>query len=609
MVSLLFIYSKGVEMLHHVKKIPVILLAAFLLLTLSAFQAQTAPTPAPGGLLQYTSQSDFESAFPLLPKEDFEESPIADGAFAFCTGPIDTTTNQPGCFVPGDILPGISFDNTTHSLWVLGTGYAALTTLSVTFGGGASPLSISFSSNDVHAVGMDLITFNGTDTYTVEVYGAGNVLLSTITTGAISTSGTFFGVFSPQPITKITLLTAIDEVIDNIQFGTKTTSDVTFYTNQATFETAHPGLPVEDFEESPVADGTLVAFPQPLNKTTNAPGAFAPGDILDDINIQTITDTGVATALQVVGDNYLASMGNPSKVVCDGPTGTDLQVMFINQTATELEIDTYAIGMDLWQWAPSVSPPLNGIVAVYDILGRLLGTTTVSVSAGQGNFVGMSSNEVIFYITFQLSGSPSECIDNIQYGGSVDGLTFYRTEDDFKKARSNLPMEDFSESPVPDNTPQLCSEPIDSATNEAGCFAPGDILPNISFQTESSLHPACPTCMILYGPNIPPLMNTSPLLLVPSPDNLEIAFSGKKIHFTGMELYLALISIYGPNDTLLGTSIRYPAVAALGFWGVKSTKPISRITISGGAQYLSEVSFGGKFPWPLFIPKKKLPNP
>ncbi len=36
-------------MLHHVKKIPVILLAAFLLLTLSAFQAESAPTITTGG--------------------------------------------------------------------------------------------------------------------------------------------------------------------------------------------------------------------------------------------------------------------------------------------------------------------------------------------------------------------------------------------------------------------------------------------------------------------------------------------------------------------------------------------------------------------------------
>lgn len=592
-------------MIQRLKITTILVGCSLLLLIVAAFQANAAPTPTTNGLLQFTSQSDFESAFPGLPKEDFEESPIGSGLVDICTGPIDNTTNQPpNCFVPWDILDGLSIDSDPgHQPRIVGIGYASLTTTSVTLASHplSDILSISFSGPEIYAVGMDLAAGTAGGTYQVKVYGAGNTLLETITSPAATTSGVFFGLYSPQPITKITLDNGINEFVDNIQFG-GTASTLTFYTDQSTFEAAHPGLPVEDFEESPVADTTLVVFAQPLDKTTNAPGAFVPGDILDDLHIQTITSTATATALQVVGDNFLGSMGNSSKVVCDGPGGTDLDVRFFNQTASEVEIDTYAVGMDLWQWAPAVSLPRNSVVVVYDMLGRILGTTTVSIAAGQGNFFGVSSNQVIIKITFQLLGPDTECIDNIQYGGSVEGLTFYRTKDDFKKARSNLPVEDFSESPVPDATPVACSEPIDSTTNEAGCFAPGDILPNITFQTENSLNPACPNCLVVYGANMPTVGNTTPMITVSPPDLLELAFSGKNVHFTGLSMYsINIFSIYGPNDTLLGTSIRYPAVPPLlGFWGVESTKPISRITIWGGPALVNEVMFGGKFPWSMY---------
>ena len=60
------------------KKTPVILLTATLLLTLSAFHAYAARSVTTGKLLLYSSQAEFETDYPGLPVEDFEESGVPD---------------------------------------------------------------------------------------------------------------------------------------------------------------------------------------------------------------------------------------------------------------------------------------------------------------------------------------------------------------------------------------------------------------------------------------------------------------------------------------------------------------------------------------------------
>ena len=439
----------------------------------------------------------------------------------------------------------------------------------------------------------------------VKVSGVGSVLLDTITSSAVSTSGTFFGVYSSLPITNITLNNVSWEIVDNIQFGGSELA-VNFYSDQTTFENAHPGLSREDFEESPVNSGLSVAFPEPLDYATNAPGAFSPGDILNDVHVRTISTPSPLTALEVLG---VGSTGNSSKLVCShNTTADDLQVYLYDQTAGEYEVDTYAVGMDLMQLVPSGQPPQDAVLAVYGYSGRLLGTTRMSILAGQENFIGIDSKQPVYRITFQFVDAYHECIDNIQFGGSLAGMNFYTSEEDFRKTRSNLPREDFSESPVADNTTQICNEPINSATSQTGCFAPGDILPGISFQTENSHNGACPACMNLAGANIPLFNNATPMLTVFTPDQLEISFSkNQKVHFAGMNLFYStvIISLYGLDDVLLGTAVNSRPSPALGFWGVKTDEPISRITFSGPQPYLDEIMFGGKFPWSMFLPAIK----
>lgn len=592
----------------YLKSTSCLLAGIFFLITLFTFQVH-AVNLTPNGLFAYTSQSTFESAFPDLAKEDFEESTIGDTSGAPFPKPLNSSTGN-AYFSPGDILDGLNITtegiaNPGFELAIAGGNFPTWnnTSKAVSNANLLNLFTVEFSGSAVNAVGMDLVFLSTTGDCVIKIYTNGDMLIETVTQ-ALAITPSFFGIYSTQPITKITLTKTPNDnkvMVDNIQFGT-VSSLLTFYTDQNGFEAAHPGLPVEDFEESPVAPTTRVEFSAPLDKKTDIPGVFSPGDILDDIHIRPIITTTPATALQVVGVNYASSMGNSSKLVCQGAGGSDLDVGFYNETASGYELDTYAVGMDLMQYAPAGNLPQDAVVAVYDLSNKLLGSTTVSVLAGQENFIGVDSIEPMVKITIQFTGSspPNECVDNIQVGVSPPAsLTFYSTEADFKKARSGLSKEDFAESPVPENTLQVCNEPIDSTTNETGCFAPGDILPNITFQTENSLLAACPACLNFYGANTS-LGNTTPILNVPPPDKLELAFSGKMVHYAGINMYsLALISIYDLNDTLLGSAVHYPLTIDLGFWGVKSAEPIGRITLWGGG-YLSEVIFGGKFPWTMY---------
>ena len=582
--------------------------------TVSAFQVYGAPTVTPGGLLLFSTHSEFEQALPGLPLEDFEESTIGDTSAGTLVRPLDSSTSN-AYFSAGDIQDGLTITasgtlSPGSELVIAGGNHLTWnnTSKAISNNNLFNLFTIEFSDPDVNAVGMDLVFITSTGNAEMKIYTTGDTLIDTVIY-ALGATPTFFGIYSVQPITKITMTKTPNDnwvSIDNIQFGA-VTSNLTFYTDQTAFEAAYPGLPVEDFEESPVAPGSQVIFGEPLENITNAPGAFAPGDIMDDIHVKTVFTATPSTALNVLGENYASLMGNPSKLVCSSAgLHDDLQIMLYNLTASGVEIDTYALGMDLMQWHPSTYPPADCVIAVYDITGRLLGSTKMAVLAGKENFIGVFSKQPFLKVTMQFTGDDHECVDNIQFGGSPRGLTFYSTEADFTKARNNLPKEDFSKSPVTaTGPPLLCDEPIDSTTNQAGCFSPGDILPNITFQTEESLSPFCPNCLGLYGPNTGILGNATPFLAVNPPDLLEISFSGQRVHYAGMNLYLiTLVSIYGPDDTLLGTTISYPAAPIFTFKGVRSFEPISRITITGvsGPSVLDYIMFGGKFPWAMYQP-------
>ncbi|HBI16484.1 MAG TPA: hypothetical protein DDY20_13430 [Desulfobulbaceae bacterium] len=291
-------------------------------------------------------------------------------------------------------------------------------------------------------------------------------------------------------------------------------------------------------------------------------------------------------------------MANASKMVCSTRLGDNLMTLFSGFNA-------YAVGMDLMPVIPSGTANQTAFIAVYGRGGRILGTTTISLASTLETFLGLDSKHLILGASVTIFNTPRyECIDNIQFGGFPKDLIFYQTETAFRNATGTLLLEDFSQGQVPDNMDNVCNEPIDSSTNQPGCFWAGDILPGISFQTENSLDPACPACMYVLGRNWGGYGNTTPMIYAstPDPDMLEVSFSGRRVNFVGMKLgVIAVIFVYGTDGTLLGSAVNnFPPVSPLDFWGVASRKPIGRITIYGAI--LDDIMFGARFPWPMFLP-------
>ncbi len=172
----------------------------------------------------YTDRPTFNALFPGLPLEDFEEGIVSPGGVGGCSAPIDENTNN-GCFVPGDILPGIAFsDNPGPSgdgIALVGAGFGGAPSKRIVANYFAETFDIFFPNNDVYLAGMDLACYFGADTVNINIYGTGGALIGT-TTGSCTPGGSsFWGVSSDQYITRINISSPAGQAegVDNIAFG------------------------------------------------------------------------------------------------------------------------------------------------------------------------------------------------------------------------------------------------------------------------------------------------------------------------------------------------------------------------------------------------------
>jgi subtilisin-like proprotein convertase family protein len=190
------------------------------------------PTDTISNVLYYKDRALFDSVFPGLPVEDFENGLWADAGVTSCPAPFDALTNNT-CFAPGGILPGIRFqDNPLNESG--GGSPNGLVGVGAGIYGSISKNIVANSFNDsfeiyfdppVNAVGMDVTHFTLNDV-AVQI-----VLYDAIVNAPIATSsviarndGSFWGVYSPVPIGRIELhshLRSIDgaEGVDNVAFG------------------------------------------------------------------------------------------------------------------------------------------------------------------------------------------------------------------------------------------------------------------------------------------------------------------------------------------------------------------------------------------------------
>lgn len=192
--------------------------------------APVPPSPIGRGTLTiFTSRGTFQSAFPGLPLEDFEEGNAPGGNFSVCDAPLDASGDAACGFNPGDILPGVAFQDSpgpdAAAMILLGAG-AALNASQVLI---SNTFSDSFEivfDPPVTAVGMDLhstpaLGQGPPDIISIQVFDSANALIGSDPTADASGAGNFWGVSSTTPIARISMLSTNNraEGVDNIEFA------------------------------------------------------------------------------------------------------------------------------------------------------------------------------------------------------------------------------------------------------------------------------------------------------------------------------------------------------------------------------------------------------
>jgi len=188
--------------------------------------------------------------------------------------------------------------------------------------------------------------------------------------------------------------------------GPQPTAQV-YYNDRAIFDTDAGPLPIEDFEASSAAPGTINGMDAPLDEFTNN-AFFAPGDILPGIRIQDNPgpDAAGLVALGVGGG------GCPTLTVSTNTFVDSCDIWFDNPA-----VPVFAIGMDVQTYIAAGTVDIQ----IFGIGGVLLDTVSVP-GDNTGVFWGVISDEQIESINmYEQAGAAVECGDNIAFGEPLRG--------------------------------------------------------------------------------------------------------------------------------------------------------------------------------------------
>lgn len=195
----------------------------------------------PTDLEFFYSADDFPCS--NLPTEDFEEGNSGTTSPDF----IDENTDT-GMFSPGDILPGVSIHTMNNSgatdanFYLTDPTGTASKVLFVNYF--VDYMIIDFTTDDVTDVNMDVFSIWGESEIIIEVFGSSGSLGITSVYGTLS--GTYWGVKSNEPITRITLYSLSNQAegIDNLSFGTCNDFDGDGVLNE---NDAHPNSDMSEY--------------------------------------------------------------------------------------------------------------------------------------------------------------------------------------------------------------------------------------------------------------------------------------------------------------------------------------------------------------------------
>jgi hypothetical protein len=367
----------------------------------------------------YGDRSQFDAQFPGLPLEDFENGQWGDGGFKSCPAPWDASTNN-ACFAPGGLLPGVSFQDdplnelgggTTNGLTGLGNGTLGNLTKGIVASSFVDAFEIRFDP-PVNVAGMDLLHFYSNNiSVAITVYDTVGNLLVTTSANAGNT-GSFWGIYSQVPITRIRINSPLviadgSEGVDNLAFGRVSQGGIKYYLQRGAFDGDNPGLPLEDFEKSLVADGMVIGCPAPWDAATSSAclplGGLLPGIRFQDDPLNDLNGANPA-GLAALGKNFGGSL---SKVIVANS--------FVDAFEIHFDPPVHAAGMDLVNYFTN-QVPLQ--LYIYDAQGGLLDAPLASAS-NAGTFWGVYSLAPISRIRIHhpISGSDgAEGVDNLAFG-------------------------------------------------------------------------------------------------------------------------------------------------------------------------------------------------
>ena len=173
-------------------------------------------------------------------------------------------------------------------------------------------------------------------------------------------------------------------------------ADLTFYTSSTAFNTAEPGLPVENFGGANLHGQSYVTESNGLSSTTND-AVYAAGSILPGITVSTLNPGLQSTALLV----YSA-----------GSDGFNVGTNWFQDTLVlSFAPGVSAVGEDVFG-NTNPGPSIAGTVHEAVFNGTtLLGSTTISETAGNVGFIGVASTAANV-TSIELLFNPSADVDS-----------------------------------------------------------------------------------------------------------------------------------------------------------------------------------------------------
>jgi hypothetical protein len=212
---------------HFYRPFAVVMAGLLLFLVIPSLvsaQPSTAPTLAfsPSGIVLYDNRATFNAAAPGLPVEDWEEGHVT-GPFIFCNPPLNSNSND-ACFLPGEILPGLEFQDAplgggSDHVGLGGPGSWSMPSKFVYSNYSVETTNLFFTPT-VTAIGVDLSSNGIGNAVLISIYDASDTLILTDTT-TLGNLGelTFWGVISSIPIERLNIDILNSEFVDNVAFG------------------------------------------------------------------------------------------------------------------------------------------------------------------------------------------------------------------------------------------------------------------------------------------------------------------------------------------------------------------------------------------------------